>query len=668
MRNIVLVVAVLWSFALVSSAMSRITNRAMTPAEAVALYEATDTVEFNTPFSPTKNPGAQWYPNAGFGLFIHWGIYAQTPVNPSWSMLKNGFRKPGPAQLPKDEYYAQAETFNPQKYNPDNWMKMAKSMGMQYAVLTTKHHDGYCMWPSKYGKYTTGNYMGGRDLVKEYTDACRKNGLKVGLYFSPRDWAYNDHVSMFDHVARGFDWLQEPDWPFDGEETEREYDKWLAYTIGQLSELLTQYGEINVLWFDGVYWKGVKRPEDDRKVRNWIYKLQPQIVINPRWGGKPINPDYDKHDGHHSLSRISRNIGDFYTYESRWQDMEERNEGLYADIWFEYCTCWKGHWGHIPATSPEPDMESVRKVAYELTTISSFGGNYLLNIGPDRDGLNRPDIEAEAEILAQWMEHAKLALINVDPVKYWEGYSNVPLTQDGNRLFAHLPTYKGRFSLPIMISNVDRPLKAVLLHSGKKVSFNYDPSSRALELNLTDADLDPLGISTQIAFDFRTAPEFPEKDVKEAILRRAIPLLPGSPETLDQPAKTLRISLQGKQKTLHLAEIEAYTADGENIVLGATASSEAYGGTASRLIDGNTSPSFSAKGIYHSATETSPWCQVDLDEKVVQVIRIYNRGGGFSDRLIGAELELLDDSGERLWGVQIKSSLLEYEIHCGPGK
>jgi alpha-L-fucosidase len=494
-------------------------SSAMTPDEALALYEKTDDVSFNTPFTPTQDPGAQWYPNAGFGLFIHWGIYAQTPVNPSWSMMENVFGKAGPAKLPKDQYYAQAEVFNPKNYDPNRWLKMASSIGMQYAVMTAKHHDGYCMWPTRYGKYNTKNYMDGRDLVKEYVDACRKNGLKVGLYFSPRDWAYNDHTSMFDHVAKNFDWFNTPDWPFEGEENEREYDKWLAYTLGQLSELLTQYGQVDVLWFDGVHWKGVNRPADDRTVRTWIYRLQPQIAINPRWGGKPTNPDYDKHDGHHSLGKISSKVGDFYTYESRWSDMEARNPGMYSDIWYEYCETWKGHWGHVPATSAEPDLQHIQQIAYRLTTLTSFGGNYLLNIGPDRDGENRPDILAEAAILSKWMTHSKKALVNTQPVKFWEAYSSVPLTRSGSTVYAHLPAYKGKYSLPIEIRYIDRPLDAVVLHSGQVVRPKYDSATRTLTLDLPDASLDPQKIGTIIAIHFGQEQSFPKTDVTETTKR-----------------------------------------------------------------------------------------------------------------------------------------------------
>ena len=278
------VVALSTSAVLAEQAQSE--RKSLTPQEAKALYPQADETKFNTPFEPSKHAGAQWYPKAGFGLFIHWGIYATAKTNPSWAMYNNRFGGTNNASHTPEEYYALSEKFNPQQYNPDEWMKLAKKMGMQYAVLTTKHHDGYCLWPTKYGKYNTANYMGGRDLVKEYVEAARRHGLKVGFYFSPRDWAYNDHVSAFGVPMQKFDGHKKAVNPFKGEQNEIEYNKWLDYTIGQMSELLTNYGEIDVLWFDGANWNGVRKPKDDIRVRNWIYQLQPQIVINPRWGGK----------------------------------------------------------------------------------------------------------------------------------------------------------------------------------------------------------------------------------------------------------------------------------------------------------------------------------------------------------------------------------------------
>ena len=476
--------------------------------QAKTLFATTSSEGFNTPFKPNTHSGARWYPDAGFGLFIHWGIHSVVPTNPSWSMIKNCFGKQKPANVPVEEYYKLSEQFNPQAYHPDEWMGMAQSMGMRYAVLTTKHHDGYCLWPSKYGDYNTKNGMDGRDLVKEYADSCRKHNLKVGFYFSPRDWGYNNHISAFGDPARGFDHNNKPVNPFSGEQNQIEYEKWLDYTIGQLSELLTQYGPVDVLWFDGAGWMGVQAREDEQRVRNWIYKLQPQIVINPRWGGKNINPDYDKQKGHHSLSDISRKVGDFYTYESKWADIEKRNEGLYSDIWFEFCKAWKGHWGYTPATTSDPDLKSMREIIHQLTELRSFGGNYLLNIGPSKDGEIRPDILAESKGIAEWMKMNGTSVTDTDAVKVWENYSNVPLTQKGSSVYAHVSHLAGGPNA-VSITLPQNPTSVTYLHSGNQpTGIRYDKKSRKLDLEMDKTQADPLDLGTVIELKFATPTEF----------------------------------------------------------------------------------------------------------------------------------------------------------------
>src|SRR4051794_28637639 len=165
----------------------------------------------------TSHPDAQWYPDASFGLFIHWGISSVKAMNISWPMIPGrplaAKRIDDPAErerivreedwnlngkkplISPNEYWAMARDFNPQSYDPDKWLKAAKEAGFTYAVLTARHHEGFALWPSEYGDFSTKNYMGGRDLIKDYVEACRRNGLKVGLYYSPPDWHFDRTTS-----------------------------------------------------------------------------------------------------------------------------------------------------------------------------------------------------------------------------------------------------------------------------------------------------------------------------------------------------------------------------------------------------------------------------------------------------------------------------------------
>src|SRR6185437_7493325 len=159
------------------------------------------------------------YPDAGFGLFIHWGIASVKAINISWPMIpgralakkriidpaerariirESDYNLDGkPNSITPNEYWEMAKDFNPQHYDPDKWIKAAKAAGFQYAVLTTRHHEGFALWPSDYGHFNTKNYMGGRDLVKPYVEACRKHGMKVGIYYSPPNWHFEKDFKNF---------------------------------------------------------------------------------------------------------------------------------------------------------------------------------------------------------------------------------------------------------------------------------------------------------------------------------------------------------------------------------------------------------------------------------------------------------------------------------------
>ncbi len=328
---------------------------------------------------PNPHPGAQWFPKAGLGLFIHWGIHSVEDLQPSWAMIKDyPF-----GDLPEDEdpnkylwpnYYDLAEKFDPDAYEPDKWCEAASRAGFKYVVLTTKHHDGYALWPSRYGNMNTGVYMNGRDLVKEYAAACRKYNLKVGFYFSPRDWHFPDFPLAdvgFDHNNRG-----KCRWSGDESIYHKNWLDFYAYTICQLRELLTQYGRIDVLWFDGLGWDRIK----DRKTLqtyNWIRSLQPGIVINDRWADRK---------------------GDFATHEIKFKE-----EDAEVDRWWEYCFSMKGHWGY----SPDRPIIGADVFCEKYRRMNELGGNVLANIGPAPDGTMPPDFYKLCEDLdrADCLEH-----------------------------------------------------------------------------------------------------------------------------------------------------------------------------------------------------------------------------------------------------------------------
>lgn len=378
----------------------------------------------------TAHPDAQWFPDAGFGLFLHWSPCSVLKMNISHTMIPgralgkkritdpaereriireqdynlNG-KKP---EITPNAYWALAQQFNPSAYDPDKWCKAAKEAGFTYVVLTTRHHDGFAMWPSAFGTYNTKNFMGGRDLVKPFVDACRKYGLKVGLYYSPPDWYYEREYKNFLYCGAAkknpeFPQLdadlmprKEKPVPKDKAAYEAGYD---GEVKGQVEELLTRYGKIDLLWFDGCQ----PTPNGSKSITaERIRELQPGIVINPRLHG----------------------TGDFITYERNLKTNK------IAKTWAEFCNTWALLWTY----DKNRPFRSNAFILGQLATSRSLGINYLLGIGPDAQGELHPDAYKNMAAIAPWMKIHQAALIGAKPLPSGEK-SNVPATSLGNRRF-----------------------------------------------------------------------------------------------------------------------------------------------------------------------------------------------------------------------------------------
>jgi alpha-L-fucosidase len=228
-----------------------------------------------------------WFSKAGLGMFIHFGLASLGGNHDlSWSMIRDtkyDKDQNNENKIKPTDYFNLARSFYPIDFCPNKWLKAAKTAGFEYAVLTTRHHDGFALWPSEYGDFSTKNYMNGHDLVKEYVDACRKNGIRVGFYYSPPDWYRGRLFRSWGYSTKGS--KESPHLNVDWEPMEKLAQKPddfnqknIAYVNGQLRELLTRYGKIDYLWFDGGAGKEVLLFEE-------IKKLQPDIIINDRQHG-----------------------------------------------------------------------------------------------------------------------------------------------------------------------------------------------------------------------------------------------------------------------------------------------------------------------------------------------------------------------------------------------
>lgn len=434
----------------------------------------------------TTDPRAQWYPEADLGLFIHWGIASVDAINISWPMrpgralAKRHIEDPAerarivresdynlegrPNSITPNAYFAQAKDFNPQAYDPDKWMKAAAAAGFRYVVLTTRHHEGFALWPSAYGDFDTRNFMGGRDLLRPYVEAARHYGLKVGFYYSPPDWYFDrDYMNfMYDGGSK-----ENPELPkLDGDlkprtnrhsaaDIARHQAEYVRLVNGQIEELLTRYGHIDLIWFDG-------RPSVSRSLpiitQERIRALQPGIVINPRLHGH----------------------GDFVTYERTLPARRDSQVG-----WAEFCNPWTSAWPYVedPKTHQEIPYRAPGFVLGQLALCRSWGINYLLDVGPKSTGELSDHAYENMAIVAAWMKPNHEAIFGAEPLAKGES-ANVPATAraDVRYLFA-IPQFRNGGSyadeqLPatevtLTLRGAAKPAAVTLLATGQPLDFDF---------------------------------------------------------------------------------------------------------------------------------------------------------------------------------------------------
>ena len=224
----------------------------------------------------------KWWTDARFGMFIHWGLYA-LPARHEW--VKNYER------VTNEDYQKYFEMFNPDMYDPHEWARMAKAAGMKYVVLTAKHHEGFCLFDSKFTDYKATNTPYGKDLIKEYVEAFRAEGLKVGFYYSLIDWHHPDYTIDRVHPQR-----QESDTAYARLNKGKDMNKYREYLKNQVRELLTNYGEISIIWFDfsfpGKNGKG-RADWDSENLLKMTRSLQPGIIVDDRLDLSDVEGGFD---------------------------------------------------------------------------------------------------------------------------------------------------------------------------------------------------------------------------------------------------------------------------------------------------------------------------------------------------------------------------------------
>lgn len=386
-----------------------------------------------------KTQRMKWWTEARFGMFIHWGLYA-LPARHEW--VKNAER------LTNDQYQKYFENFNPDMYDPHEWAKMAKAAGMKYVVLTAKHHEGFCLFDSKFTDYKATNTPYGKDLIKEYVEAFRAEGLKVGFYYSLIDWHHPDYTIDSNHPQR-----QTSDTAYARLNKGKDMSKYREYMKNQVRELLTNYGEISVIWFDfsfpGKNGKG-RADWDSENLIKLARSLQPGIIVDDRLDLKDVEGGWDF-------------VSPEQVKVAKWPEYNGKK------VAWETCQTFSGSWGYY---RDENTWKSPAQLLELLIESVSKGGNLLLNVGPTARGVFDYRAQDRLKSMGEWMKYNGRSVYGcTEAPAGFVAPPNTLLTYNPvtNRLYVHLLAYPmGSLTL----TNMGDKVKYIqFLHDASETKF-----------------------------------------------------------------------------------------------------------------------------------------------------------------------------------------------------
>lgn len=393
-----------------------------------------------------------WWQNDRFGVFIHFGLYS-VPGRHEW-VQSNEYIDP------KDYETMYMSRFNPDLFDAKEWARRAKAAGMRYAVLTTKHHEGFCMWDTKTTDFKITNTDFGRDLAREYVDAFRAEGIRIGFYFSIKDWHHPDYLIDQTHPLRPRNKKDFSDEKFAELNKGRVWERYRKYMWDQIDELLTNYGKIDIVWFDYTV-KNNAHPSWGKTYRSWdavnlvkhVRKIQPGILINSR------------------LDLMDTDDGwDFVTPEQfkarDWPTVRGQR------VPWETCQTFSGSWGYY---RDEETWKSVSQLIELLSETVSKGGNLILNIGPTARGEIDDRAKERLEGFAKWMHWNARSIYGCSVAP--EGIvapngTAITYNQKNNRAYIHLYDYPMGY-LPLdWVSHIEY---AQFLHDGSELMLKRHP-------------------------------------------------------------------------------------------------------------------------------------------------------------------------------------------------
>ena len=386
--------------------------------------------------APPAPASLEWWREARFGLFIHWGPVSLKGTEIGWSRG---------AEVPEAEYDRLFREFNPTRFDARAWAQTAKAAGMKYLVLTSKHHDGFCLWDSRYTDYDIMNTPFGRDVIKELSAACRKEGIVFCTYHSICDWRH-------------------PDYPLGSpggksQKPSPNMDRYNTYLKNQVAELVHNYGPLGILWFDGE-WESPWNPDRALDLYRHCRQLQPSLIVNNRVG-----------KGREDMAGTTARgafAGDYDTPEQRIGKFQN-------DRPWESCITICQQW----AWKPNDQLKSLKQCLQTLVTCAGGDGNLLLNVGPMPDGRIEPRQVERLQEMGHWLKRYGKSIYATRGGPFRPGAWGVS-THHGKTVYVHVLDWQNQDT--VRLPAIEKRIVSASVLTGGKV--NCTQSAQGIELRV----------------------------------------------------------------------------------------------------------------------------------------------------------------------------------------
>jgi alpha-L-fucosidase len=429
-------------------------------AAALLVVAKTGTAQ-TVPLTSGEDQRTAWYRDAKFGMFIHWGPYSIASVEASWPIMRPSKEFP----ISEMEYRALPARFNPVRFDPYAWVALAKAAGQRYMVFTTKHHDGFCMFDSSYTDYKITKTPYGKDIVAQLAEACHREQMPLGFYYSPPDMNHPAFRDTSEPASKNWN----------GEPTRSQWPLYLDYMELQLRELLTRYGDVALIWFDGLY---NQQKYDGTRMQRVIRDLQARTLINNRVG---IPGDFETPE---------QFLPESIPVKGKQLDFNHRETGTKPGevpppedfrLW-ETCMTINQTWAY---NKNDRDFKSSKDLVRTLIEVASRGGNFLLNVGPQPDGTIQPEFQERLLAIGKWLA------VNGEGI-YGTTYGPLQTlsfgrtTAKGRTVYLHVFDWqKEQLTIPGIPGNVD---SVSLLAGNRPVSFHQNGNTLILNTSGIEPD------------------------------------------------------------------------------------------------------------------------------------------------------------------------------------